>query len=177
MIQLLPEVRRAVYDVIMAQQNPLGHYGKGMSYEDLNVVDFLKLIWDLPTMPSQDDRFRNAEADAYQHMVNNDDWTLEEALLRRFNLLAGDQKYFNKFVEVIVSPEVRESREYIERFVAVVNEALANANCELAVQDYVNDKPSYRLMEGKHHDVLPTDLNPNTICIFVDEEPNVFPAL
>ena len=176
MIQLLPEVKRTVYDVIMAQQNPLGHYGEGMSYEDLNVVDFLKLIWDLPTMPSQDDRFRNAEADAYQHMVNNDDWTLEEALLRRFNLLAGDQKYFNKFVEVIVSPEVRESREDIERFVAVVNEALANANCELAVQDYVNDKPSYRLMEGKHHDVLPTDLNPNTICIFVDEEPNVFPA-
>ena len=107
MIQLLPEVRRAVYDVIMAQQNPLGHYGEGMSYEDLNVVDFLKLIWDLPTMPSQDDRFRNAEADAYQHMVNNDDWTLEEALLRRFNLLAGAHKYFNKFVEVIVSSEVR----------------------------------------------------------------------
>ncbi len=176
MIQLLPEIRRAVYDVIMAQQNPLGHYGNGMSYEDLNVVDFLKLIWDLPTMPSQDDRFRNAEADAYQHMVNNDDWTLEEALLRRFNLLAGDQKYFIKFVEAIVSPEVRVSREEIERFVAVINEALANVNCELAVQDYVNDKPCYRLMEGKHHDVMPTDLNPNTIPIFVDEEPNVFPA-
>ncbi|MBR5747476.1 MAG: AAA family ATPase [Prevotella sp.] len=160
----------------MAQQNPLGNYGNGMSYEDLNVVDFLKLIWDLPTMPSQDDRFRNAEADAYQHMVNNNDWTLEEALLRRFNLLAGDQKYFIKFIEAIVSPEVRDSRENIESFVEVINEGLTNINCELAVQDYMNGQPCYRLMEGKHHDILPKDLNPNTIPIFVDEEPNVYPA-
>lgn len=176
MIQLSQEIRRTVYDVIMAQQNPLGRYGTGMSYDDLNVVDFLKLIWDLPTMPSQDDRFRNAEADAYQHMVNNDDWTLEEALLRRFSLLAGEQKYFIRFIEIIVSPEVRGTKEDIERFVTAINEALTNVNCELAVQDYVNGKPCYRLMEGKHHDVLPADLSPNTIPIFVDEAPNAYPA-
>lgn len=176
MIQLSPEIRRTVYNAIMTLQNPLGHYGNGMSYEELNVVDFLKLIWDLPAMPSQDGRFRNAEADAYQHMVHNDDWTLEEALLKRFNLLTGDQEYFIKFVEAIVSPEVRDSREDIEKFVVVINEVLANVDCELAVQDYLSGKPCYRMMEGKHHDVLPTDLNPNTIPIFVDEKPNLFPS-
>ena len=93
MISLTSEIKRFVYDTIMAQDNPLGRYGNGTSYDDLNVVDFLKLIWDLPTMPSDDPRFRNAEADAYQHMVNNDDWTADEAFLRRFNLLAGDQKF------------------------------------------------------------------------------------
>ena len=77
----------------MAQRCPLGRYGGGMSYEDLNVVDFLKLIWDLPAMRSEDDRFRNAEADAVQHMVNNDDWTLDDALLRRFIVKS---KWFEK---------------------------------------------------------------------------------
>ena len=44
MIQLTQEIKRAVYDNIMAQEQPLGCYGSGMSYDDLNVVDFLKLI-------------------------------------------------------------------------------------------------------------------------------------
>lgn len=176
MIQLTQEIKRAVYDNIMAQEQPLGCYGSGMSYDDLNVVDFLKLIWDLPAMPSEDGRFRNAEADAYQHMVNNDDWSLDDALLKRFNLLAGDLKYFVKFVEAIVSPEVRETRENIEKYVAVINEALGDANCELANQDYINNLPCYRLMEGKNHEALPTDLNPNQIPIFVDENPSVFPS-
>lgn len=176
MIQLSAEIKRGVYDAIMAQQNQLGRYGEGVSYDDLNVVDFLKLIWDLPALPSQDDRFKNAEADAHQHMVNNDDWTLEEALLRRFNLLAGDQKYFVKFVEAIVSPGVRGTRQEIERFVGPVNEALGQVNCELAIEDYLNGLPCYRLLEGKHHDVLPVDLNVNTIPIYVDEEPAAYPA-
>lgn len=176
MIDFPADIRRSVYDAIMAQRCPLGRYGGGMSYEDLNVVDFLKLIWDLPAMRSEDDRFRNAEADAVQHMVNNDDWTLDDALLRRFNLLAGEQKYFEKFVEAIVSPEVRESREEIEHFVSIINDALGSVNCELAIKDYLNGLPCYRLMEGKHHDTLPVDIEPNTIPIFVDREPDEFPA-
>lgn len=176
MIHLTAEIKRAVYDCIMAQNNPIGNYGNPMSYEDLNVVDFLKLIWDLPAMPSEDNRYRNAEADAHQHMVNNDDWTLEDALLRRFNLLAGDQKYFIKFVEAIVSPEVRESREEMETYVGAINPILNHADCGLAIKDYVNGKPCYRIQEGTHHDVLPTDISPNTIPIYVDEKPAKYPA-
>ena len=174
MIRLTAEIKRAVYDCIMAQNNPLGKYGNAMNYEDLNVVDFLKLIWDLPAMPSEDGRFRNAEADAHQHMVNNDDWTLEEALLRRFNLLAGEQKYFIKFVEAIVSSEVRESREEIDGYVRVINPILNHADCGLAIQDYVNGMPCYRIHDGKVHEVLPTDLSTNSTPIFVDEKPDSY---
>ena len=176
MIHFTSDKKRKIYDAIMVQPNPLGRYGGGMSYGDLNVVDFLKLIWDLPAMPSEDTRFRNAEADAYQHMVNNDDWSLEDALLRRFNLLAGEQKFFIKFVEAVVSPEVRGTKEDILVFVELINTVIGNANCELAIQDYLDELPCYRLMEGKHHDVLPIDLSPNTILIFVNEQPNEFPA-
>lgn len=176
MIRLTAEAKRAVYDCIMAQERPIGIYGDGASYDDLNVVDFLKLIWDLPAMPSEDERFRNAEADAHQHMVNNNDWTLEEALLRRFNLLAGDDKYFIKFVEAVVSPEVRVSRDEIEIFVGPINAALKDVNCELAIKDYINNLPCYRIMEGKNHEVLPVDLSPNTLPIYVDEVPIQYPS-
>ena len=43
-------------------------------------------------MPSEDPRFKNAEADARQHLVNNDDWNLTYTFEQRFNLLAGDVK-------------------------------------------------------------------------------------
>ena len=173
--QLLPEVKRAIYDTINALENPLGRYGQ-ISYYDVNVVDFLKLIWDLPAMPSEDERFRNAEADAYQHMINNDDWTLDEALLKRFNLLAGDEKYFVKYVEAIVSPGVREGRDDIELYAEAVNSKLKDVDCELAVQDYINSLPCYKFMKGKNHEKLPSDLSPNQIPVFVDEMPNEFPS-
>jgi AbiJ N-terminal domain 3 len=41
---------------------------------DLGSVEFLKRIWDLASMPSTDGRFENAEADIWQHTVNNSDW-------------------------------------------------------------------------------------------------------
>ena len=87
MIKYTQEIKRAIYNCISSMDYPLGRYSSGTS-EDLNEVDFMKLIWDLPAMPSDDHRFRNAEADAYQHMINNNDWSLEYALLTRFNLLA-----------------------------------------------------------------------------------------
>lgn len=75
MINLTPKVRRAVYDKIVSLGNFYGKYADGTySNDDLNVVNFLKQIWDLPAMRSEDPRFRNAEADATQHLINNDDW-------------------------------------------------------------------------------------------------------
>lgn len=175
-IILSSEQKRAIYNSVMSMESPLGRYSSGDVYDNLNVVDFLKLIWDLPTMPSEDDRFRNAEADAHQHMLNNDDWTLDDALLRRFNLLAGDQKYFEKFVEVIVSPEVRTSKDDIEHYVSAVNSALTEVDCELAIKDYVDELPVYRLMAGKNHDTLPSDLSPNSIPIFINVLPDSYPC-
>ena len=59
MITYTPELKRAIYDCINSMDSPLGRYDNNSSI-DLNEVDFLKLIWDLPAMPSEDPRFRNA---------------------------------------------------------------------------------------------------------------------
>lgn len=129
MINLTPQVRRKVYDMIVSMGNFYGKYAdRTYNNDDLNVVNFLKQIWDLPAMPSEDHRFRNAEADATQHLINNDDWDTSYVFERRFNLLAGEQKYFVKFVEQVVSPMVRGDRTEMEKYVHEINECLKPAN-------------------------------------------------
>lgn len=94
MISLSPEIKRAVFAAIVEKGNFYGKYaGSDYNDDDLNIVNFLKQIWDLPTMKSDDSRFRNAEADAIQHLINNDDWDTEYIFENRFNLLGGDQKF------------------------------------------------------------------------------------
>lgn len=178
MINLSPEIKRSVYQAIVKKGNFYGKYaGSDYNDDDLNIVNFLKQIWDLPTMKSDDSRFRNAEADAIQHLINNDDWDTEYIFENRFNLLGGDQKFFIKFIELVVSPIVRYDRHDIEDYVAAINFALKPAQCELAIEDYVNEYPVYRLKEGVGHAVLPSDIAPNCITIYVDSIPNSFPAL
>ena len=42
MINLSQETKRAVYDSVMSQENPLGRNGNWMSYDDLNGFDYFK---------------------------------------------------------------------------------------------------------------------------------------
>lgn len=178
MLQLSLEVKRAVYNIIVSNDDFYGKYSGGnYADDDLNIVNFLKLIWDLPAMKSEDPRFRNAEADAIQHLINNDDWDTTFIYEKRFNLLAGDQKYFIKFVEVVVSPSVRRNREEIKKYVDAINTALRSANCELAIEDYLDGEPIYHIKEGLGHDEIPLDISPNQIPVFVDKKPDVYPAL
>lgn len=178
MITLSSEVKRTVYDKIVSMENFYGRYADGTSGDDdLNVVNFLKQIWDLPAMPSEDPRFRSAEADAFQHMINNDDWSTEYVFEKRFNLLAGEQKFFERFVELVVSPTVRQDREEIEAYVQAINECLKPDKCQLVVEDFLKGEPVYRLKEGLHHSSFPIDIKENEIKVFVDSVPTSYPAL
>lgn len=178
MITLNPQVRRAVYDKIVSMGNFYGKYADGTyNNDDLNVVNFLKQIWDLPAMRSEDPRFRNAEADATQHLINNDDWDTSYVFERRFNLLAGDQIYFVKFIELVVSPMVRVDMAEMEEYVDAINECLKPANCELAVEDFLDGNPVYRLKEGLDHNEFPIDINKNTLQVYVKSVPDTYPSL
>ena len=127
-------------------------------------------------MESEDSRFRNAEGDAIQHLINNDDWDTNYVFETRFKLFDGDQLYFIKFVELVVSPMVRESRDEIEKYVNVINECLRSENCELAVTDFLGEMPIYRIMDGLNHSVFPKDIEQNTLNIFVDASPDSYPS-
>lgn len=167
-IKISAATRRAIFDKIMSHADFMGVF-QGGNYEDQNIVDFLKMIWDLPTMPSIDPRFKNAEADARQHLVNNDDWDLTYTFEQRFNLLAGDVGYFVKFVEACVSPFVRSNADDIKQYVKEINPLLNKDNCELAIEDYIDDKPHFLIKSGTGFSFELKDKNSNRFTIYVDK--------
>lgn len=70
------------------------------------IIEFLEMIWELRTMPSDDNRFSTAYEDAWQHLVNNDDWSYEYTFLDRFPSCYKDEEAFNKFVNFSVHPSL-----------------------------------------------------------------------
>ena len=174
-IKISAETRRSIFDKIMSHADFLGVF-QGGNYEDQNIVDFLKIIWDLPAMPSEDPRFKNAEADARQHLINNDDWDLTYTFEHRFNLLAGDTKHFIKFVEACVSPFVRSSSEEIMQYVEEINPLLNRDNCELAIEDYIDERPHYIIKSGTGFSFDLKDIYSNSYTIYVDKLGNNKPC-
>lgn len=171
------KIRRELFDIIVSKDNFLGKYNGIDGYNDVTIVDFLKLIWDLASMPSEDPRFRNAEADAYQHLINNDDWDINHAFLVRFNLLRDADEIFMKFLEAIVSPDVRENNEDIQDYVNLINPLLSKSNHKLYIVDYINNATVYRVKEGLSHTDFFIDKSNNSYPIYVDEDPRSFPSL
>ncbi|MGC2878318.1 hypothetical protein [Bacillus subtilis] len=92
-------------------------YSKNNVEGSLDLIDFLKRIWNLEDMPSTDTRFHNAAGDIWQHMINNSDW--DEAYLYEnyLELLTATDEIFIQSLEQVVHPLVRqhsETKEYIE---------------------------------------------------------------
>lgn len=167
-IKISAETRRSIFNVIMSHADFLGVF-QGGNYEDQNIVDFLKMIWDLPAMPSKDPRFKNAEADARQHLVNNEDWNLTYTFEQRFNLLAGDDRYFVKFVEACVSPFVRANADEIKQYVNEINPLLNKDNCELAIEDYIDDNPHFLVKLGTGFSFERKNIESNMFTIYVEK--------
>lgn len=68
-------------------------------------MDFLKRIYDLNSLPSNDSRFENAEGDIWQHTINNDDyeagWVFEDD---RFQLQNGEDEVLLTFLCAVFHP-------------------------------------------------------------------------
>lgn len=82
-----------------------------------DTIDMLGKIWDLYLLSSEDPRYRDAYGDAVQHLRNNFDWDDEYTFLTRFGLQNADDSVFVKFLNAVVSPDARGSKDEIERYV------------------------------------------------------------
>jgi len=79
---------------------------------DLSNIDFLKRIYKLHTMPSNDPRFEDFEGDITQHTVNNNDWPWDWVFKdERLRLGSGDDDCLLKFLCEMFHPEVRDWRD------------------------------------------------------------------
>jgi hypothetical protein len=163
MLQLPREQKLQLFSLIKSQPDAFGETG---GRNDL--INFLERIWDLRSMPSEDPRFSDARGDAIQHLINNNDWDYDYVFLDRFKLLDSEEK-FNLFIEVVVSPAVRQNEDEIIRFILLIEPFIVKHNYFFAVDDYsASSLPIYKLRENKDGADFLFDLKPNTIPFVVE---------
>jgi AbiJ N-terminal domain 3/TIR domain len=111
----------------------------------LDLISFLKRVWNLSQMPSTDSRFENAEGDIWQHMVNNNDWSESELLTSRLDLLSCEDDVFIRFIEVCVHPILRLSAEALAETISTINSNLAPDGLTLAEETQISGRPVYKV--------------------------------
>ena len=155
------KLKKEILKAIIAQENPFGNYS-----DEMGLIGFLERIWDLHSMPSEDSRYSDAYGDAIQHLVNNSDWDYEYLFETRFSVLENDD-VFQKFIETILHPEVRENEDEIMKFVLLITPYLERENYGLYIIDYVvDDLPVYGIKERSSLEDLPADIKENTIPFY-----------
>lgn len=92
----------------------------------LDEITFLKRLYPLNKLPSNDSRFNGAEGDIWQHTVNNDDYELGWIFNDdRFHLSSGnDDKYLLDFLCEIFHPVVRDDKSNWQALLGKLNELL-----------------------------------------------------
>lgn len=159
-VKIPNHLKNSLFHLVTDRPDFLGVYS---DYD--GILTFLSKIWPLHSMPSQDSRFSTALDDARQHLVNNSDWDYAYTFLNRFSLVDGDDEYFNKFINTVVSPDVRKSQDDILRYVEDINRLLIPGGYRMVLNDYFEALPVFIL--GTHQqDDLPLTIGANTIPFY-----------
>lgn len=109
-----------------------------------NELAFLKRLYQLDTMPSNDSRYKNAEGDIIQHTINNEDWDLcwvfEDD---RFPLLNGTDEEYLRFLIEVFDPEVCVEGDILKKYFTKIQSLLQKDGYELYASQYISGKPKY----------------------------------
>ena len=128
--------RRNIWDgILITGIDPFGR---------LEEPDFLGRIWDLSSLPSTDNRFRDAYRDIWQHRINNYDWD-ESWLLSdsRINLLNCDDSIFLQFLCETIHPVIRNDSTEISKLIQLYNNNLFADGFKIIEKTRISDKPIF----------------------------------
>lgn len=139
------------------------------------VIQFLSKLFDLKNLTSEDPRFANALEDAIQHIVNNDDWDATYVFTNRFNVI-DDDALFSKFIDTIINPEFQKDKDAIISIVSTINNELNNSQQKLALIEYYDELPVFKLVDKKNSINLPVEIPENAIPFFTRIRANIFPS-
>ena len=174
-IKLTKEQRLTIYKTIISIGNIWG-LGEPTG---LNPVQFLDRIWNLRLMSSSDPRYKTAAEDAKKHLIDNDDWDDDYVFLDRFKLLDCNEEEFLKFLNVVISPDVRISEDEIEKYVKVIEDLLPKGYKVISSTDK-EGRLIYHVIAAINNaddgDQYPIGLSKNVITFFTDKTPSKYPA-
>ncbi len=139
-MQLTEITRSSIIDHIL-----LG--GRRSFHGRMDLMTFLKRIWNLSEMPSTDHRFNNADGDIWQHMIRNDDWDHQYLLCERLNLLGCDDAIFLRFLETCLHPlSVKDDAE-ASSLSKEFNSFLEKDGVKLVVASHISGRPIYKAVD------------------------------
>ncbi|MGV0920880.1 AAA family ATPase [Empedobacter falsenii] len=137
----------------------------GFPLDDVNIVKILDQILDLKSLPSEDSRFSNAYEDAFQHLVNNNDWDYEYVLIERFNMI-DDPNLFISFLNKIIHPDIRKREDEISKYLLLLNPYLEKEGLIFTIESFNDDGLSiYEVSELK--DNQPSTVIENNIPFYL----------
>lgn len=114
-------------------------------FGQLREFEFLKRIYDLKSLPSNDSGCENAEQEILQHMLNNDAcpdcWVFKD---KRFNLEDGDDETYLRFLCEVFHPAVRLEKGYWKDFLKEINKLLQNDGYELYPAGKLSNRDVYK---------------------------------
>jgi len=161
MNMLNKQTKTKVIEKIIKDSSYLGKYS---DYD--GVLTFLSKVWNLKEMPSEDPRFKNAHDDVFQHLVNNQDWSDKYLYFDRLKIIDNDEKFFILFIETVVNPTVRISKEEVTYYVSTINNIIQPYGFRLILTDYFEELPVYKVREDVNISDLPNDIIENKIPIY-----------
>lgn len=131
--------RRNIIDYLLLRKYPF--HGR------LDLISFLKRIWNLSSMPSTDGRFKDAEGDIWQHMINNYDWEDNYLLYEYLDLLGCNDVTFLKFLESCLHPVVLYDEKQVSETLSEFNKFLAPDGYRLEVSSQLSGRPVYKSIQ------------------------------
>jgi|GEM_PF-6350437 len=159
--------RRNIIDSLLLRKIPF--HGR------LDIIEFLKRIWDLSTMPSSDIRYKNAEGDLWQHVINNSDYDYDYLLYKYFDLLNCDDDTFLKFLEVCLHPIVLTDEKQVSETLSEFNNFLTSDGFKLEVSSQISRRPVYTAIRFKsEEEFISTSTDIKKVKKVITFSPSVF---
>ena len=97
-------------------------------------------------MPSTDYRYKTAESDISQHMINNEDWTDSELLYGKLGILDIPDEMFAKFLESCVHPLASPDPDRTNRLVTLFNKPLGNDGFLIRASGQISGRRTYKVV-------------------------------
>ena len=122
------------------------YYNSKMPYYGrLDELSFLKRLYRLDNLPSDDHRFKTFEQDFIQHRITNKDW--EDGWVFkdiRFPLGKGSDQDLLDFLCMVFSPSVRLANPIWEEYLVDINALLKKYGYELYENEKISGHSSYK---------------------------------